>query len=140
MKDSYESLPAQVIELLEAIRADNRSGAAEILRKGAAVYVAASTSQAGLSRERSVLMVNSISSALGDAQPGMAGLLNMTNEVEEALQRFSGDRALEFAARTASGFAESASRKAATAAVQGAKLISDASVRLTHSTTSPVLA
>src|SRR5215813_1849512 len=140
MKDSYQSLPAQVIELLEAIRADNRSGAAEILGMAAAVYYAAAGSQAGLSRERALLMADSISSALGEAQPGMAGLLNLAREVKEALKRFSGDRPLEFAARTASGFAESASRKAAASAAQGSQLISENSVVLTHSRSSTVLA
>src|SRR5262249_42934050 len=140
MKNSYESLPDEVIELLEAIKADNRSGASEILRKAAAVYVAASASQALLSRERSVMLVHSISRALGEAQPGMAGLLNMTSEVEQALQGFSGDLPLEFAAGRASNFAESASRKAAASAVQGSKLICENSVVLTHSRSSTVLA
>src|SRR5262245_21102266 len=140
MKDFHESLPYQVIELLEAIKADNRSGAAEILRKAAAVYADASGSQAGLSRQGSVLIVGMISSALREAQPAIAPLLNLTKEVDSVIQRSGGDRELELAAKTALEFAESASRKAAASAVRGAQLISENSVVLTHSRSSTVLA
>ena len=119
MKDANESITHDLIRLIEAIKADNRSGAAEILRKAAAVYkaAAASSRQAGLSSESSLLLVNNISRALGEAQPGMAGLLNMTRQVENALQPSIDIEPLDVGASAASEFAESASREAAASAV-----------------------
>jgi ribose 1,5-bisphosphate isomerase len=135
------NLPSQVIKMLEEIKADNRSGAAEILRKAAAVYQAvASTDLAGRPPDGLDLMIDCISSVLRRVQPGMVGLLNMVRAVDHAIHHSGGTALFEVAARAASEFAESASRMTAAAAARGAQLITDKAVVLTHSRSSTVLA
>jgi translation initiation factor eIF-2B subunit delta len=139
MKHSGDSLPRHVIEMLEAIESDNRSGAAELLEKAAAVYVAASDGPEP-APETSVLFVNSISAALRKAQPGMAGLLNLVREVETAVRRPDSIGPLALAARAASEFAVRASRNTTAVAALAAELIAPGAVILTHSRSSTVLA
>src|SRR5215467_5044684 len=87
MKYSPDNLPNQVVQMLESIRTDNRSGAAELLERAAAVYAAAAASHPEPTPETAFLIVDSISLALRNAQPGMAGILNLIGKVEAAIQR-----------------------------------------------------
>jgi len=143
MNESSENLPAQVCQELEAFRSDNRSGAAELLRKAAAAYQAGAlieSREPELSLEYRIDMAGCISSVLSKAQPDMAGVLKMIEKVKDALERAGGPRPLELAASVASEFAESTSKKAAASAVHGAQLIAQNSVVMTHSRSSTVMA
>jgi len=140
MEHPYNKVPRVITEMLESIRANNRSGAAEILPKAAEIYsAAASGPYTGLSIDESVLLVDYISSTITEVQPGMAGLLNMTRRVSAAVRQFTA-APLDLAAKVASEFAVSASHKAAACAVQTAQLIAEDAVVLTHSRSSTVLA
>jgi translation initiation factor eIF-2B subunit delta len=141
MNDPYETLPSNLAQMLEAIKADNRSGAAEILTKATAVYVAArSCDRAAVSPRNSDVLARGISSMLREAQPDMAGLLNMVRRVEQAVARAGGHAPLEAAAEAAVEFCESASAKASASAGRAAELITEGAVVLTHSRSSTVLA
>jgi translation initiation factor eIF-2B subunit delta len=127
--------------MIDAIKADNRSGAAEMLSKAAAVYSAARACQlAGGSLEGSVDAAHSISSMLREVQPDMAGLLNMVKQVERAIAISGGLSPLEVAEKAALEFCESASNKAAAVAARASGLITIGAVVLTHSRSSTVLA
>jgi translation initiation factor eIF-2B subunit delta len=142
MNELSENLPAQMRQMLEAFRSDNRSGAAELLRKAAAAYQAAASIESrepALTLDYRIEMAGCISSVLSEAQPDMAGVLNMIREVKGALDRAGSPRPLELAASAASEFAESASKKTAASAARGAQLIAENAVVLTHSRSSTVL-
>jgi len=139
MNDLREILPGEVVEIVEAIGADNRSGAAEILQKAATAYrVAAQVANRQLPAKGLRQQADCITSALRQAQPDMAGVLNLAREVDKAVAS-SGSAPLEAAATAAAHFSESASRKAAASSEWGAKLINDNAVVLTHSRSSTVL-
>lgn len=140
MEYPLDNLPNHLVQMLESIRTDNRSGAAELLERAAAVYAAAAASHPEPTPETAVLIVDSISSALRNAQPGMAGILNLIGKVETAIQRPGSIGPLGLAARSASEFACSASRNLAAVATRGAELIARDAVVLTHSRSSTVLA
>ena len=141
MNDQYETLPSNLAQMLKAIKADNRSGAAEILTKATAVYVAArSCDRAAVSPQNSDALALGISSILREAQPDMAGLLNMVRRVEQAVARAGGHAPLEAASEAAVEFCESAAAKASASAGRAAELITEGAVVLTHSRSSTVLA
>ena len=140
MRHASDNLPKHLMQMIESIKADNRSGAAELLERAAAVYAAASTSQPEPTPETAAFIVESISATLKDAQPGMAGLLNLIRRVETAIQRPGSIGPLGQAASAASEFAVSALRNLKAVATKGAELIAPDAVVLTHSRSSTVVA
>jgi len=140
MRHASDNLPKHLLQMIELIKTDNRSGAAELLERAAAVYAAASTSHPDPTPETAAFIVESISATLKDAQPGMAGLLNLIRRVETAIQRPGSISPLGQAASAASDFAVSASRNLKAVATKGAELIAPDAVVLTHSRSSTVVA
>src|SRR5215472_17209273 len=120
MRHASDNLPKHLLQMIESIKTDNRSGAAELLERAAAVYAAAS-SHPEPTPETAAFIVESISATLKDAQPGMASLLNLIRKVETAIQRPGSISPLGQAASAASDFAVSASRNLKAVATKGAE-------------------
>jgi translation initiation factor 2B subunit (eIF-2B alpha/beta/delta family) len=104
---------------LDEIASDNRSGAAEILRRAAALY---SQLDSALAQETIDFSVE-----LARAQPRMSSLIRMANEV------------LKSSPDAAARFVEEATRAAGAAATHAANLIDEGARVLTHSRSSTVL-
>jgi translation initiation factor 2B subunit (eIF-2B alpha/beta/delta family) len=109
-----------VLRALDEIASDNRSGAAEILRRAAALYSQLDSASAQET-------IDSLSVELARAQPRMSPLIRMANEV------------LKSSPDAAARFVEEATRAAGAAATHAAKLIDEGARVLTHSRSSTVL-
>ena len=120
VREHRSNLPDRVLRALDEIASDNRSGAAEILRRAAALYSqldSASTQQT----------IDSLSVELARAQPRMSPLIRMANEV------------MKSSPDAAAHFVENAARGAYSVASQAASLIDEGARVLTHSRSSTVL-
>jgi len=105
---------------LDEIASDNRSGAAEILRRAAALYSQLDSASAQGA-------IDSLSVELARAQPRMSPLIRMANEV------------MKSSPDAAARFVENAARAAYSAASHAAGLIDEGARVLTHSRSSTVL-
>ena len=129
------------------IASDNVSGAAEILRRAAAVFSLLGdelSHQTPLSVEEDQHSVCETSIALANAQPNMSSLLRLASEALSAARaetpaETEGQGALKLAADAAREFVESAADSAHAAAMHAVNLIRDGSKLLTHSRSSTVL-
>ena len=120
MPEHRSNLPDRVLRALDEIASDNTSGAAEILRRAAALY-----SQLGSTSAQDT--IESLSIELARAQPRMSPLIRMANEV------------MKSSPDAAAPFVEEAARAASSAASQAASLIDEGARVLTHSRSSTVL-
>ena len=120
VREHRSNLPDRVLRALDEIVSDNRSGAAEILRRGAALYSQLDSASA---RET----IDSLSVELARAQPHMSPLIRLANEV------------LKSSPDAAARFVENAARAASAAATHAASLIDEGARVLTHSRSSTVL-
>jgi translation initiation factor 2B subunit (eIF-2B alpha/beta/delta family) len=120
MREHRSNLPDRVRQALDEIASDNRSGAAEILCRAAALY-----SQLDSASEQET--IDSLSIELALAQPRMSPLIRLANEVMKS--------STDAAAR----FVENAARAASAAATHAASLIHEGARVLTHSRSSTVL-
>jgi len=109
-----------VLRALDEIASDNRSGAAEILRRAAALY-------AQLDSASAKEMIDYLSIELARAQPRMSPVIRLANEV------------MKSSPDAAARFVENAARAARAAATHAASLIDEGARVLTHSRSSTVL-
>jgi translation initiation factor 2B subunit (eIF-2B alpha/beta/delta family) len=125
------------------LASDNLSGAAEILRRAAAVFSLLADElnhQDSLGIQEAHRSVCTKCIALAKAQPDMSSLLRLASDALSAARAQTVAReALKSAADAARGFVESATRSAHAAATHAANLIRDGSTLLTHSRSSTVL-
>lgn len=136
----------QIDEELEQLESDNKSGAAEILRRAARIFAlfAPQTEKESYDLERARKTIIHICCRIATAQPHMASLTNLANTVAAAAR--AATRAadlIESAARTARNFSQTAAHAAELAATRAADLIcalnrSEPAI-LTHSRSSTVL-
>jgi translation initiation factor 2B subunit (eIF-2B alpha/beta/delta family) len=132
---------SRIQAVIREIAADNTSGAAEILRRCAAVFSLLqqenqSSTSVGQAREA----VTTTCLGLVNAQPDMSSLLRLASEALKAARtQTSGQKAIAGAADAAIAFVESASVAAQAAASHGALLIREGATVLTHSRSSTVL-
>lgn len=124
------------------LRRDNRSGAAELLRRAAGVFALLGAEQAtaaSLADAQRAVLETAV--ALTRAQPDMAPLARLAGSALEAAGRAT-DAAdtLRLAERVAREFADAAARSAQQAVAHAADLIGDHQTVLTHSRSSTVLA
>lgn len=146
MKEAKKHDCKRIYEAIEQIASDNKSGAAEILRRAAEVF-----SLFDPQPEKEFPDVESarnkiihICYRIATAQPCMASLVNLANAVtESARDATSVDEVIESAARTAHDFSETALRAAEVATTHAADLIGSLNhsnpAILTHSRSSTVL-
>ncbi|HXF40160.1 MAG TPA: hypothetical protein VN687_10650 [Blastocatellia bacterium] len=120
MREHRSNLPDRVRRALDEIASDNRSGAAEILRRAAALYSQLDSASAQGA-------IDSLSVELARAQPRMSPLIRMANEV------------MKSSPDAAARFVENAARAAYSAASHAAGLIDEGARVLTHSRSSTVL-
>ena len=120
VREHRSNLPDRVRRALDEIASDNRSGAAEILRRAAALYSQLDSASAQGA-------IDSLSVELARAQPRMSPLIRMANEV------------MKSSPDAAARFVENAARAAYSAASHAAGLIDEGARVLTHSRSSTVL-
>lgn len=120
VREHRSNLPDRVLRALDEIASDNKSGAAEILRRAAALY-------AQLDSASAQETIDSLSVELARAQPRMSSLIRMANEV------------MKSSPDAAARFVENAGRAAYSAASHAASLIDEGARVLTHSRSSTVL-
>lgn len=132
----------QLDAAIAALGSDNRSGAAELLRRAAGLFArlrADQTKVTDLTKTRQA--VTETAAALIRAQPDMAPLARLADSVLAAARHAArADEALRFAELAAHEFIESAARAAEQTAAHAAELIGDNTTVLTHSRSSTVLA
>ena len=137
-EDSHHSLIQRAIN---EIASDNRSGAAEILRRAAEVFHSLASAEPTQDRpeyQSARQLVIEICVALAWAQPRMAVLTNLANRV--ASDASNGGEALSAAAASAASFIREVEAAISSATDRAARLIKEGSVVLTHSRSSTVLA
>jgi translation initiation factor 2B subunit (eIF-2B alpha/beta/delta family) len=130
-----------VERLLNEMARDNKSGAAEILRRAAELFglLAGGPHPRDAHEARRVLIDTCV--ALVGAQPHMAPLVNLASRVLVASCGAAHPADLfGLAARAADGFSQRAARGVRQAVEQAVSLIQDGSTVLTHSRSSTVLA
>lgn len=128
------------------IAADNTSGAAEILRRSAAVFsLLKSSEQVSISTEQARRTIIETCVALAKAQPDMSSLVRLASETVSSLINEGGACVQSSAAEVfraavdaAGKFVESAIASAQAAAMHSVNLIGDGSTVLTHSRSSTV--
>lgn len=120
------------------ISIDNRSGAAEILKRAAEIFSSLAATKTTLDKQyaRSLLIETCV--ALVRAQPRMAVLARLASQV--ASTALSADDVLATAARSALDFIDQVDRAILSATDNAARLIKEGTVVLTHSRSSTVLA
>jgi len=126
---------------INGIACDNRSGAAEILRRGAEVFYLLASSEPGpdhLDYRSARQLVIKACVALVRAQPRIATLANLANRVAD--DAWNADDALSAAAESAANFIQEVDAAILSATDRAARLIKEGSVVLTHSRSSTVLA
>lgn len=139
-----DGLTNQAEAVISGIASDNLSGAAEVLRRAAAVFSQMNADQidvASQSVEVARRSMTEICVALAKAQPSMSPLLRLASEaLSEARAATSASEAWEYAANAAFKFVETASRAAHRVVLHASSLISTGSTILTHSRSSTVVA
>jgi len=126
--------------IIRQVAEDNKSGAAEILRRASqAVSLLEAFEQDTIESARRAVV--DTCTAIARAQPDMAPLMNLASAVVQAahLATRAGEVS-EAAAARARAFSDDAARAAAVAASQAAGLIGEGATILTHSRSSTVLA
>jgi len=83
---------ASLEELLQQIREDNRSGAAQLAQKGAQLLLACLRGESGGQLPNEIL---SVGRALVDAQPSMAPMVNLVNHLFEAIESLQDQKAIK---------------------------------------------
>jgi translation initiation factor eIF-2B subunit delta len=142
VREDRSHLPDGVLSALERIASDNRSGAAEILRRGADLFALLDRELSRRSQpggESLQETINSLSIALALAQPGMSTLIRLSNEVMKVARAGELETVVKSSADAAARFVEKATRGANAAASHAASLIDDGARVLTHSRSSTVL-
>lgn len=134
------SIPADIQEKIEAIRADNTSGASELAEAAVEVFMA--LSDAGYDSPADLqFAVEEAAGALVAAQPAMAPMMTLANDVLLEVERHDSITAIRNAVRsTAQSFTETL--RASTPAIASAVLshIKNGDTILTYSYSSTVLA
>ncbi|HJQ71432.1 MAG TPA: hypothetical protein VKA70_20810 [Blastocatellia bacterium] len=123
---------------IDAVASDNSSGAAEILRRAAALFHSLASTEPGLDRHRARQLLIETCVALVRAQPRMAPLANLANRI--ARDSFNADEALTTASASAASFISEVEAACDSATDRAARLIKEGSVVFTHSRSSTVLA
>ena len=131
-----------LIALIDDLRADNRSGAAELLRRAATVFSHRPASPISPSSIDTVIeTVIEIAGAIARSQPHMAPLTRLASAVVEAVCTVrGGDDPWALAETGARNYAELAVRASAAAAAHAAALIEEGATVMTHSRSSTVVA
>jgi translation initiation factor 2B subunit (eIF-2B alpha/beta/delta family) len=132
----------QLDAAIAALGSDNRSGAAELLRRAAGLFARLRADQVKVTDlTKTQHAVRETAVALIRAQPDMAPLARLADSVlAAALRAARADEALRFAEQAAHEFIESAARSTEQTAAHAAELIGDNTTVLTHSRSSTVLA
>ena len=137
MKDNQQ--PSAYRLAIEAIAADNRAGAAEIVRQAAAVFALLHVpDHADVAQARA--LIASVCGELVRAQPKMAPIINMARAVTTAASPAADPAdAIRLAIQAADAFSRRSVAAAAATAKHTANLIHPGSTILTHSRSSTVL-
>lgn len=132
----------QLDAAIAALGSDNRSGAAELLRRAAGLFARLRADQAEVTDlTKTLRAVEETAVALIRAQPRMAPLARLADSALTATRRATrADEALRFAEQAAHEFIEEAVRSTEQTAAHAADLIGDNTTVLTHSRSSTVLA
>ena len=130
----------EVRALIEQIRGDNTSGAAELTRRGAEVLIALAETSEARSASQFVAELLEVGKALIEAQPSMASLFNLVNATLLKVEGLREVREMKEAARAAAeGFVADLQKGAELIGEQAARLIEDGATIMTHSYSSMVL-
>lgn len=140
MSNFSHSALAHVNDLIREIAYDNKSGAAEILRKAGKVFSSldVARSQKSDDNEQTLHFVIVTASALALAQPLMAPLANLASAAVTAAAA-NPDKAIQAAAKAAEIFIHKTAQAQAAAQERAAELIEDGTTILTHSRSSTAL-
>jgi translation initiation factor 2B subunit (eIF-2B alpha/beta/delta family) len=141
LNKKVDSERALIERAINGISIDNRSGAAEILRRAGEVFsslAASKTDTTSIDTEYARQLLIETCAEIVRAQPHMAVLANLASQV--ASTALSADDVLTAAARSAHDFIDKVDRAILSATDNAAQLIKEGSVVLTHSRSSTVIA
>jgi translation initiation factor 2B subunit (eIF-2B alpha/beta/delta family) len=134
---------ARLRDAIKAVAADNRSGAAEMLRRASAIFslLEHTNAEPFVDLEQTRVLIIETCVSLAQAQPLMIPLANLASAViTAAINRASAQEMNDSAISAARDFTDRAERAASLCAQHAAQLISDGATVLTHSRSSTVLA
>jgi translation initiation factor eIF-2B subunit delta len=135
----HKQLHSDCLRAIDAIAADNAAGAADIVRRAAAIFSLIDASQCADLGQANTLIAG-VCDGLVAAQPDMAPVLNLANAVRGAAASGGGPaEALRLAVKAAGDFSRLAAAAYVETAKQAAKLIRPGCKLLTHSRSSTVL-
>ena len=131
-------------QVLEEIRGDNVSGASELSRKAASVFVLFASKSGAESKEEYFRDLLKLGADLVSAQPHMASVFNLVNSilyaVEELLPTLTLNELTEFTKEKAEEFTYNSLNSIQLIAQNGEKLVEEGSKILTHSSSGSILA
>ncbi|HEU4389844.1 MAG TPA: hypothetical protein VFV34_18715 [Blastocatellia bacterium] len=135
----HNQVPFRCQHEIDGIRADNAAGAAEILRRAAAIFLLVDPSEYGdIAQARA--SIAGLCENLARAQPNMASVFNLAQAVKAAAWLAANpDDAVEYATKAAEAFLRRSAAAGAAAAKHTASLINAGTTLLTHSRSSTVL-
>lgn len=140
---SVNEFSNEIQEALARLAADNKSGAAEILRRARNLFDLLRSDllqQDALNHVLALQSVIDVSIALARTQPNMSPLLRLASAAVTAARGANDARRVaNAAAAKATHFVEAAARAAVATAEHGSRLIQEGSRLLTHSRSSTVL-
>lgn len=132
------------IQTLEEIRKDHVSGASELSRKAASVFIFFSTQHHAQSKEKYLQSLLQLGIELISAQPHMASIFNLVNSilysVEELLPTLALDELVEFSKERAEEFNYNSLNSIQLIAQHGEKLVENGSKVMTFSASGSILA
>jgi translation initiation factor eIF-2B subunit delta len=130
--------------VLEDIRGDNVSGASELSRKAASVFVLFASESRAESKEEYFRNLLKLGTELISAQPHMASIFNLVNSilysVEELLPTHTLSDLEKFTKEKAEEFIDNSLNSIQLIAQNGEKLVEEGSKILTHSASGSILA
>lgn len=138
-----DETPARLRAAIAEVAADNRSGAAEILRSAAGVFslLEPASGEASVDLKQAQALIIEACARVARAQPFMIPVANLASSViTAAINRASAQEMFDSAISRARDFADRAERAASLCAQRAARLISDGATVLTHSRSSTALA
>ncbi len=131
------------VQVLEALREDNVSGASELSRKAAQAFVLFASESGCRSKDEYFSKLLKLGLDLVSAQPHMASIFNLVNSllysVEELLPTCTLSELEEFTKRKAEEFAYNSVNAIQQIAQNGEKLVEDGSRIMTHSASGSIL-
>ncbi len=130
----------KVEDLVEQIRRDNVSGAAQITRKAAKTLILWSQKRKGGSNRQLIEELLALGISLIEAQPSMAPIFNLVNRVLLSVENLKpGEQVQREAAELTREYLEEMERRTARIAAKASSVINAASLIMTYSYSSSVL-